>query len=71
MKSAREISSIYQRPAKILQRLIQFDTTNPPGNESECIAYINDLLTEAGIETNILLGTPGRPEIKIVEGETA
>ena len=71
MGSGKEISSIYQRPVEILQRLIQFDTTNPPGNESECIAYINGLLTAAGIETNILSGTPGCPEIKIVEGETA
>ena len=45
MDSVKETSSIYQRPAKILQRLIQSDTTNPPGNETECIAYIDDLLT--------------------------
>ena len=71
MGSMRKTSTIYQRPAEILQRLIQFDTTSPLGNESECIVYINDLLAEAGIETNIFSGTPGRPEIKIVEGETA
>ncbi len=56
-------SSIYQRPAELLQRLIQFDTTNPPGNEAECINFIKSLLTEAGIETTILGQTPERPNL--------
>lgn len=63
MTSAGKVSSIYQRPRELLQRLIQFDTTNPPGNESECISFINGLLTEAGIETNILSYIPERPNI--------
>ena len=49
-----EPSSIYQRPAELLQKLIQFDTTNPPGNERECVQFIDGLLQEAGIETTIL-----------------
>ena len=56
-------SSLYQRPAELLQRLIQFDTTNPPGNEAECINFIKSLLTEAGIETTILGQTPERPNL--------
>jgi len=63
MASADSISSIHQRPVELLQRLIQFDTTNPPGNESECISFINDLLTEAGVETRILAKTPERPNL--------
>ena len=43
--------TIYQRPAELLQNLIRFDTTNPPGNEVQCVSYINSLLTEAGCET--------------------
>jgi acetylornithine deacetylase/succinyl-diaminopimelate desuccinylase-like protein len=31
---------IYQRPVELLQNLIRFDTTNPPGNEAECVAYV-------------------------------
>ncbi|MCK5116455.1 MAG: M20/M25/M40 family metallo-hydrolase, partial [Candidatus Aegiribacteria sp.] len=58
-----EVTSIYQRPTELLQRLIQFDTTNPPGNEAECISFINSLLTEAGIETNILSNSPERPNL--------
>ncbi len=63
MRSAGKVSSIYQHPTELLQRLIQFDTTNPPGNESECISFINGLLTKAGIETNILSYAPERPNI--------
>ncbi len=50
-------------PVEILQRLIQFDTTNPPGNEGECIAYINRLLTDAGIATKLLAKDPLRPNL--------
>ena len=63
MELKNNLSSIYQRPAELLQRLIQFDTTNPPGNEAECITFINGLLTEAGIETTILGQTPERPNL--------
>ncbi len=63
MESASNISSIYQRPAELLQRLIQFDTTNPPGNEAECISFIKGLLTEVGIETTILARAPERPNL--------
>jgi acetylornithine deacetylase/succinyl-diaminopimelate desuccinylase-like protein len=40
-------------PTAMLKRLIQFDTTNPPGNEAACIQYIQGLLTEAGIESQL------------------
>jgi len=40
-----------EQPAALLQKLIQFDTTNPPGNERECVLFIRDLLAEAGIDT--------------------
>lgn len=54
---------IYERPAELLQNLIRFDTTNPPGNELPCIEYINGLLTGAGIETTIVANTPKRPNL--------
>jgi acetylornithine deacetylase/succinyl-diaminopimelate desuccinylase-like protein len=54
---------IYQRPAEILQNLIRFDTTNPPGNEAACVAYINSLLKNAGFETTILSRTPNRTNL--------
>jgi acetylornithine deacetylase/succinyl-diaminopimelate desuccinylase-like protein len=63
MASASNTSSIFQRPAELLQRLIQFDTTNPPGNETECIAYIDTLLKESGLETTRLAKDPKRPNL--------
>jgi acetylornithine deacetylase/succinyl-diaminopimelate desuccinylase-like protein len=56
-------ATIYQRPAELLRQLIRFDTTNPPGNEAECVAYINRLLTGAGFETTILALDPNRPNL--------
>jgi len=58
MAEAKNESSLHHCPVEILQRLIQFDTTNPPGNESECIAFIDRLLTEAGVETTVLSRAP-------------
>jgi len=55
--------SIYQRPAELLQNLIRFDTTNPPGNERQCIEYINGLLKDAGFETTLVARTPERPNL--------
>ena len=47
----------------ILQELIRFDTTNPPGNERPCIEYLDGLLRDAGIETSILAVDPQRPNL--------
>jgi acetylornithine deacetylase/succinyl-diaminopimelate desuccinylase-like protein len=55
--------AIYQRPAELLQNLIRFDTTNPPGDEVRCVSYINSLLTEAGCETTCLAKDPDRPNL--------
>ncbi len=59
----KQSSPIYERPAELLQNLIRFDTTNPPGNERLCIHYIQDLLKDAGVETNIVARTPERPNL--------
>lgn len=55
--------AIYERPAELLQQLIRFDTTNPPGDEADCIAYIDGLLTRAGIQTTIHARDPRRPNL--------
>lgn len=54
---------IYERPIEILQKLVQFDTTNPPGDEAACIAYLNDILTGAGFQTTLLARKPKRPNL--------
>jgi acetylornithine deacetylase/succinyl-diaminopimelate desuccinylase-like protein len=50
-------------PVELLPQLIRFDTTNPPGNEGACIKYINELLTEAGFQTNLLAKAENRPNL--------
>jgi acetylornithine deacetylase/succinyl-diaminopimelate desuccinylase-like protein len=54
---------VWTRPAELLRDLIRFDTTNPPGNERACIAYIEGLLGGGGIETTIRAREPERPNL--------
>ena len=63
MVSTGNMADIYQRPAELLQHLIQFDTTNPPGNETECIAYIDTLLKKTGLEPTRFAKDPDRPNL--------
>src|SRR5215211_2801761 len=48
---------------ELAQRLIGFDTTNPPGNEAACIDWIRGLLSEAGIESELHESQAGRPNL--------
>jgi acetylornithine deacetylase/succinyl-diaminopimelate desuccinylase-like protein len=48
---------------ELLQDLIRFDTTNPPGNESECIDYVRRLLTEADVESHVVAKDSARPNL--------
>lgn len=50
-------------PDEILRNLIRFDTTNPPGNEKDCIDYIKSLLDAAGLETRLLARDTNRPNL--------
>lgn len=63
MGSGRNDTAIYQQPLELLQQLIRFNTTNPPGNEAGCIAYIDALLRDAGLETTILASDAARPNL--------
>ncbi|MFH2103996.1 MAG: M20/M25/M40 family metallo-hydrolase [Chloroflexota bacterium] len=54
---------IYERPVELLQNLIRFDTTNPPGDERDCILYIDGLLKEAGIQSKLVGRTRQRPNL--------
>ena len=49
--------------ADLLQTLIRFDTSNPPGNERECITLIQSLLDRSGFDTEILARSPERPNL--------
>jgi acetylornithine deacetylase/succinyl-diaminopimelate desuccinylase-like protein len=56
-------STLHERPVEILQNLIRFDTTNPPGNEGACISYVRDVLAAYGVESTILAKEPNRPNL--------
>ena len=61
--TGKTYDGVCPRPVELLQHLIRFDTTNPPSNERECIAYVNDLLSEAGLEVTLLGHSPDRPNL--------
>jgi len=48
---------------ELLRDLIRFDTTNPPGNEGACIAYVQQLLDDAGVESRIFARDDARPNL--------
>jgi acetylornithine deacetylase/succinyl-diaminopimelate desuccinylase-like protein len=50
-------------PVHLLQELIRFDTTNPPGNETPCIDYLRRLLTEADVESHTVAKDSLRPNL--------
>jgi len=62
-KSKTRKPSIYENPVELLQNLIRFDTTDPPGNEADRIKYINNLLKDAEFETILIAKTPERPNL--------
>ena len=47
----------------LLGDLIRFDTTNPPGNESACIAHVQRMLEGAGVEARIVAKDDARPNL--------
>jgi acetylornithine deacetylase/succinyl-diaminopimelate desuccinylase-like protein len=47
----------------VLQRLVRFNTVNPPGNERPAIEYLERYLSEAGLETEILAADEARPNL--------
>src|ERR687897_256544 len=52
-----------QAVVELLRALLRFDTTNPPGDEAECVAFLADTLREAGVEPEVLSPAPGRANL--------
>jgi acetylornithine deacetylase/succinyl-diaminopimelate desuccinylase-like protein len=52
-----------EHPVELLQELLRFDTSNPPGHEGPCIDFVEGLLREAGLVTERAEKMPGRPNL--------
>ena len=52
-----------RRTTELLQRLIRFNTVNPPGNEQPAQELLRDTLAAAGFECELLAAAPGRPNL--------
>jgi acetylornithine deacetylase/succinyl-diaminopimelate desuccinylase-like protein len=55
--------AIQDRPVELLQQMLRFDTTNPPGAERECIEWARGLLEELGCEVRIVAKDDERPNL--------
>ena len=51
------------RATELLQKLIKFNTVNPPGNEGEALEFLVGLLEPAGWECELLAKVPERPNL--------
>jgi acetylornithine deacetylase/succinyl-diaminopimelate desuccinylase-like protein len=58
-----ELRELHERPAELLQRLLRFDTINPPGAQRECLEWVAGLLKRAGLETTFVAAEPERPSL--------
>lgn len=56
-------ADLQQETTELLQRLVQFDTVNPPGNERTCQEYLAAHLTAAGFEVELLGAVEERPNL--------
>jgi acetylornithine deacetylase/succinyl-diaminopimelate desuccinylase-like protein len=55
--------SLQGETTEVLQRLVRFNTVNPPGNERPAIEYLAQYLSEAGFETELLAAVQQRPNL--------
>ncbi|MEA2331348.1 MAG: hypothetical protein QOH58_1486 [Thermoleophilaceae bacterium] len=58
-----ERADLERRTTELLQRLIRFDTVNPPGNEAAAQEWLRALLEAAGFECELLAAVEGRPNL--------
>ena len=58
-----DAADLERRTTELLQRLIRFDTVNPPGNEQAAQEYLAAFLEDAGFECELLSAVDGRPNL--------
>jgi acetylornithine deacetylase/succinyl-diaminopimelate desuccinylase-like protein len=57
------VTAADELPVLLLQRLVQLDSSNPPGNERACVELIASTVRAAGVEPRILGSDPARPNL--------
>jgi acetylornithine deacetylase/succinyl-diaminopimelate desuccinylase-like protein len=57
------MADLQPETSDLLQRLIRFDTVNPPGNEREAIEFLRGYLEEAGFDCELLALDEARPNL--------
>jgi acetylornithine deacetylase/succinyl-diaminopimelate desuccinylase-like protein len=57
------VSDVALDPVELLQRLIRFDTTNPPGHERECVVWAKALCDGAGLDARVVAKDEARPNL--------
>jgi acetylornithine deacetylase/succinyl-diaminopimelate desuccinylase-like protein len=55
--------ALHAEAVVLLQRLLRFNTVNPPGNEREAQEFLSGVLTSAGFECELLGRTQARPNL--------
>ena len=58
-----EPAQLERRTTELLQRLIRFNTVNPPGDEQAAQEFLRDTLATAGFECELLAAVDGRPNL--------
>ena len=54
---------LQRETTEVLQRLVRFDTVNPPGHERPAIEYLERYVQAAGFRTELLAASPERPNL--------
>lgn len=67
MDSSNRWATVREDAASTLSRYVQFDTTNPPGNEAQAAAWLKEELARRGITQDVTIYEPG-PDRAILVG---
>src|SRR5205085_12297215 len=62
-RSLFAMADLQQETTELLQRLLRFNTVNPPGQEREAQEYLRGYLEEAGFECELLALDEARPNL--------
>jgi acetylornithine deacetylase/succinyl-diaminopimelate desuccinylase-like protein len=57
------VADLQEETTSVLQRLVRFNTVNPPGNERPAIEYLAVYLEEAGFDVELLACDEQRPNL--------